>query len=856
MIKKILLIFAGISYIITSVAQNSSANKNDLSPIDVLHYSINLQLDWQKKQATGNVSISLVFTEPTKSFKLAANNLLIQSIYTDNKQITTFNYDTARNNLILVLDKKYSTGENLQLTITYSTQYTNESDPNSLGGSFGKGIRFFQPTVTNPIKRKQAWSQSELQYASYWFPCNPSFSDLSTTEFIATVDKSLTVISNGTLIDKKDNNNQTHSFHYKTAIAHPTYLNAFAIGEYVDHVQYYKNIPLHTFCYPDEKDAATATTVRLPDMMRFLTEKTGFAYPFKNYSQVMVQDYPFPSLTGQNTFSIISDNMIDDYGTHQDYQYLWDGVEFNALASQWFGNIIIPKNIEDIWLSKSFAQFFEGLYVTEKHSPAEYLLWYNTFETGSIFSDWNNGNRHPIVPGNVSNAESFAGDNYAKYRGALVLRMLQKEMGNTGFYKSIQYFIKKNAFKPVTTADLQKAIYEATGKDMKDFFDQWIYKTGHPVLQVNKTYDSSLKKLTIKIKQIQQPDPSVASSDQNLFFKGKLTIEIDNNYKEVWIEPKEETTLSINTVKSPKLVNIDAENIWIKEIQFTKNQEEWLYQFLHSKDALARSNAMQQLVQTVKQEDIKEADKNTIIKAFRDVIESETYWRTRFNVLNQLRSIQPLPYDKVTINMLISVIKNNSTWVKAAALSSLGMTKDSLYTDLYISCLNDASDRVVSAAAIALGKTKSSKAFAALLNLKNRPSWKNQSLMHALSGFAILGDVRAENIAVDALSDNRSPRWFLGNGWDYPFIAAQTLATLGKTENAYQILLNRFNTAIKENNIDDIFHQVLLLTTLGDPKALDIFGELEMKYKNDANVMLAVNAFKEQLQSATAATKK
>nr|WP_290935183.1 hypothetical protein [Haliscomenobacter sp.] len=41
------------------------------------------------------------------------------------------------------MDKTYQTGEKLDLIITYETRHHNEPDPNALGGSFGKGIRFF-----------------------------------------------------------------------------------------------------------------------------------------------------------------------------------------------------------------------------------------------------------------------------------------------------------------------------------------------------------------------------------------------------------------------------------------------------------------------------------------------------------------------------------------------------------------------------------------------------------------------------------------------------------------------------------------------------------------------------------------
>ena len=833
---------------ITLLAQNTLPAT---SPIDISHYKIKLQFDWTKKQANAEVTISMAFTQTAQSIQLAAHDLLIHSVQTAAKKELTFTMDTLAHRLNLSLDKNYQPGEKLDLSITYKTQHHNEPDPNAIGGSFGKGIRFFQPTQANPIKRKQLWSQSELQNTAYWLPCSPNWADLSTTEFIATVESGLTFIANGTLLEKKENVDGTLTFHYQSPKAYPIYLAAFVAGNYADLVQTAHGIPLHTFCYPDEQEAAVATTARLPDMLQFLENKTGFAYPYPQYAQVMVQDYPFPSLTGQNSFSIISDNMIDDYGTHQDYLYLWDGVEFNALASQWFGNVIMPKNVADLWLAKGFAQYFEGLYAIEENGIEEYLLWGYPWESGSVFGDWANGNRHPIVPKMVDDPENFAADSYAKYRGALVLRMLRKEIGDEAFFKSIQSFVKTYAFKLASTQDFQNVVKKTSGKDLQWFFEQWIYQTGHPVFELSSTYDAKTKQYHLHIQQIQQKD-STATYPQVKFFQGKIEIEIDNKKEVIQLKPQRDNHFTFRLPSPPKMLNFDVEQTWIKEIQWVKTKEEWLHLFLHSKDMSARNTAMTELAQIAKEKGSSALDRNGIIQAFQQVIQSQAYWRFRFNAIGQLRSIQTPPYDQATTQLLTSLVKKEKSWVKAAALSSLGMTNDPQHTNLYVSCLADSSDRVVNAAAVALGKTKSPQAFEALVKLKDRPSWKNQSLMHCLAGLAQLGDARAEAIAVAALADNQSPRWFLGNGWDYPFVAAQTLATLGKTEQAYPILLERFNLAMKEHNSDDIFHQVLLIATLANPQGVEIFAGLKSKYQNDENAMAAIQAFEEQLNMAVA----
>ena len=113
-----------------------------------------------------------------------------------------------------------------------------------------------------------------------------------------------------------------------------------------------------------------------------------------------------------------------------------------------------------------------------------------------------------------------------------------------------------------------------------------------------------------------------------------------------------------------------------------------------------------------------------------------------------------------------------------------------------------------------------------------------------------LGKPDAEAIALAALQDIQSPRWFLGNGWDFPFVAVQTLSQLGKTEKAYALLNERFQLAMKENYREDIFYQVLLIVTLGNPKGLEIFEPLKKRFGGDANAMQAILAYEEQLKPA------
>lgn len=830
---------------------NAQAGNRTASPVDILYYQLNLQFDWSGRSASITARITVKLLQPVKTIRLNFRNISVKHIRGNDDLPLQYALDNQQGYLDIFWDKNFHTGEKTDISITYQTNRHNDPDPNAPGGSFGSGIRFFHPSLVNPARRKQLWSQSDIIHTSSWLPCNPDISDISTLDCMASMDPGLFFISNGKLISTGKNADGTNTFHYKTIRPSPAYLTVIAAGEYDALVQQSKATTLQTFCYPEEKEAARATTVRFPDMLRFMEEKTGFAYPYSQYAQVMVQDYPFPGLSGQNAVSIISDNMIDDYGTHRDFLYLWDGVEMNALASQWFGNLIYPATINDLWLTRSFAQYFEGLYTSSRNGQEEYLLWYHPFETSNIFGDWNNGNRHPIVPETVSDPELFSADSYNKFRGALVLRMLCLELGATKFNQSIRELFSKFAFQPVSTKQYQDIVSRIAGKNMQWFFDQWIYHTGHPVFETNTVYDPVRKKLQLQVKQVQQPDTSVQSLHTG-FFQGKMEVEINQQTKVIQLLPQAINSFEFDWPAAPDYINLDRQHQWIREIKTNPTAEEWISILSKSRDILASNSAMTALVKIAKDSSTTLQLKERIVRKLQEAVGSKAYWRFRFNAIGQLRQISSLPLDSVTSRLLVSVIQKESSWVKAAAITSLGMTNDAVYQDLYINCFNDTSDRVISAAAIALGKTKSDKAWNALIGLKDKPSWKNQSLMHCLAGLGQLGKPEAESIALEALQDVHSPRWFLGNGWDYPFVAAQTLSQLGKTEKAYALLYDRFQLAMKENYTEDIFYQVLLIVALGDPKGLEIFESLKKRFCADPNTMQAILAYEEQLKPVAA----
>ena len=60
----------------------------------------------------------------------------------------------------------------------------------------------------------------------------------------------------------------------------------------------------------------------------------------------------------------------------------------------------------------------------------------------------------------------------------------------------------------------------ASGKDLKWFFDQWVYKAGHPELKVRWHYEDADKTVRVQVQQTQTSD------EQTPLFRLPTTLEI------------------------------------------------------------------------------------------------------------------------------------------------------------------------------------------------------------------------------------------------------------------------------------------------------------------------------------------
>ncbi len=798
---------------------------------DTRNITLNLHFDWEHEQAIGSAVITLApLVSGLHSVEFDAANMTFTAVNLGSRTTLTYETDAEKEKLRIKLDRAYQTGEVITLTIDY---HTNGPQRRRLGLA-GGGLKFIKPTTADPTRPRQIWSQGESEYNHYWFPCFDHPNDFFTSELYATVENPLSVISNGKLVETKNNKDGTRTFHWKIDQPHASYLSSIIVGEFTPIVQDYAGIPVVTNVYPKEVAEGRVTAARLAEMVKFFSEKTGLKYPYAKYAQTTVRDFG----GGMENISATTqtDNMIHDARTELDQTA--DGLQSHELAHQWFGDYLTCRSWSDIWLNESFATYFQAMWDEHHLGHDDFLYLDVKGNQDQYYNAWRAGQRRPIVTKNYDNPDAVF-DAYAYPRGGAVLHMLRTFLGEDNWWRAIHHYLTKYANQPVDTEQFRIAIEEATGQSMDWFFDEWLYRMGHPVFQITKGYDAATKKLTLTVKQVQKIDPE-SQYPQVKFFQTPVDIEIVTasgaRIERVQIEPKEEQSLTFTVDSEPALVGFDYQNTLIKEVQFNKTTDELAYQLAHDQDVMGRMWAFNELATRAQAETTPAQERDMIMERIAETLTTDKFWGMRLESATALAR-----GGEAARPALIVATKDQNARVRARAITSLAASKDPKLASVYKEFLNDQSYGVIRSAALALGQTKNADAYEALMKLLDVPSWRDTIRASALGGLAALGDRRGVDLALKYSGE--------GNGPQVRAAALRLLGAAGKDDSrVFPLLSEALGSAFERSDFVLLGASAEALVALADPRGIAVFDEILKKAGDIPPLKAALGQYQERLR--------
>ena len=171
----------------------------------------------------------------------------------------------------------------------------------------------------------------------------------------------------------------------------------------------------------------------------------------------------------------------------------------HELAHQWWGQAIGWRNYHEQWLSEGFAQYFAALYAQKQKGDDVFASVLRQLRKWGM----DNSDQGPVYLGYRlghvrDQSRIFRALVYNK--GAAVLHMLRRLVGDEPFFRGLRRFYNASRFHKAGTVELRAAMETETGMSLERFFERWIYGSTLPKLKVG--YRTEGTDVILQVEQI------------------------------------------------------------------------------------------------------------------------------------------------------------------------------------------------------------------------------------------------------------------------------------------------------------------------------------------------------------------
>lgn len=673
----------------------------------ITHVRLEVVLDIDARAVEGVATHTLVpFNDGTNEVPFDAVEMTIHRVTVDGRQVrAAYDGQTLR----VPLPRNARRGEPVEVTIAY------RAVPRI-------GLYFVGPDDAYPTKPRQVWSQGQDEDSKHWFPCYDAPNNKQTSEVIATVPGGWFALSNGTLVSETEHENGMRSFHWKQDRPHATYLITLAAGEFTRIDASREGLTIDYYVEPAWRDAAERTFRNTPKMIDLFERITGVDYPWAKYSQIVVRDFVFGGMENTSA-TTMTENILFDRKAARDHTS--DGIIAHELAHMWFGDLLTCRDWSHGWLNEGFATYAELLW-KEHHEGIDEYRQAVLDETSTYLQE---RYRRPIVT-NVYHEPIDLFDRHLYEKGGLVLHTLRGVLGDEPFFRSLQRYVRDNQDRNVVTQDLIDAIEAETGRNLEWFFDQWVYRPGHPKLTASWSWDNGAKTATVKLKQTQDDEGATPA------FRLPMVIDFrTGNGKPLAFNvemTEREQSFVFPLDQRPDLCRIDPYNRVLKELDFEKPLAELTFQLQHDDDIAGRRFAAASL-----------GKKGGLdaVAALERALREDRFWGVKAAAAEALGAMRTTAARDALLGCLD--VRNHKA--RRAVVAALGQFRGdtSVFDALAPRARSDASYFVEAEANRSIGKLRVDGAFEAIASNIDRPSYREVVRAGCLDGLVELRDERA-----------------------------------------------------------------------------------------------------------------
>jgi len=444
---------------------------------DVLHYKFQLKLSDNSDSIDGQATIRVKWLQ-------ASDSLALDLVGFDAKTGKGMKASLMGgqpymlvqqgNKLIIRSKKNITAGEEREINILYS-------------GVPADGLIISKNTYGDRTFFADNWPNR----AHNWIPCVDQPNDKASVEFLVTAPDHYRVVSNGRLLTDTVVSKGWRFTHWYEKVALPTKVMVIGVARFeVDQAGKSGNVPVSSWVFPQNKESGFANYKKAVDVLSFFADYIG-PYAYEKLANVQSKTI-FGGMENASAIFYYEESAI---GVHSEEELI-----AHEVVHQWFGNMATEENFAHLWLSEGFATYLTHFYLGKQYG-LDSLAKGMAKDRDRVVA-FARRSKQPVIDSLSPYMELLNENSYQK--GSWVLHMLRQQTGDDVFQRIIRQYYKEYGGKNARTEDFVRVAEEVSKLRLKNFFQQWLYRPGVPVLSVKWNYDEAAKKILLTVKQQQE----------------------------------------------------------------------------------------------------------------------------------------------------------------------------------------------------------------------------------------------------------------------------------------------------------------------------------------------------------------
>jgi aminopeptidase N len=427
--------------------------------VDIVHYDFSISISDTNNIIYGHAAITVNFTGSVNTLGFDLKNegidekgMMVQSI--------TFNKGSLRwvhtgNRIVITLDESIRAGSQGIFSIDYS-------------GVPADGLII----SNNKYGERTFFADNWPDRARNWLPCVDHPYDKATVDFLITSPDHYEVVGSGYLVEESSMSKHTKLTHWKEDVPIATKVMAIGIAPFATRLEGNVNdIPIWSWVFFENRKEGFYDYSVAVKPLAFYSRLIG-PYPYEKLANVQSKTI-FGGLENAGCI-FYSENSITGEGNAENLMA-------HEIAHQWFGNSVTENDWQHIWLSEGFATYLTAVYQEKtygKEKLDETMKSARDRVTGFFLES-----PKPVVDTTITDLMTLLNAN-SYQKGAWVLHMLRRELGDNLFWKGMRLYYENYRNKNALTTDFQMVMEKVSKKSLDKFFNQWLFVAGQPDLKI------------------------------------------------------------------------------------------------------------------------------------------------------------------------------------------------------------------------------------------------------------------------------------------------------------------------------------------------------------------------------------